>query len=168
MKSWTRSVVGVLFLLTAVSAVGAQDAPVVLEPIQPHPEGDAAIKKLRSPYCPGLMLEVCPTATAKVLRDTLQAMAHAGAPSDSIVAWMLAQYGEEYRAVPRARGSGLLAWIVPPLALVGGFVLVLMALKHFRSKEEESSLPPRSLSAEEESILAEALQELKATEEVPF
>lgn len=168
MKSWTRSVVGVFFLLAAVSAVGAQDAPSVLEPVQPHPEGDAAIKKLRSPYCPGLMLEVCPTATAKTLRDTLQAMAHAGAPADSIVAWMLAQYGEEYRAVPTAKGSGLLAWIVPPLALLVGLFLVLVTLRHLRSREGETPSPPKALSAEDESLLAEALQELKAAEEVPF
>jgi cytochrome c-type biogenesis protein CcmH len=168
MKLWINSLVGLFFLFGVTAAAGAQEAPGVLEPIQSHPEGDAAISRLRSPYCPGLMLEVCPTQQAKMLRDSLQALAHAGAPADSIIAWMLARHGEEYRAVPEARGSGLLAWLVPPLALLGGFFLVLLALKHFRSQEEKDPTPPQPISAEDESILAEALQDLKSAEEVPF
>lgn len=156
-----------LLLLSAVPA-GAQEVPRLDEPIQPHPEGDAAIHRLRSPYCPGLMLEVCPTIQAKLLRDTLQQMAHAGAPADSIVNWMLAGHGEEYRAVPLTRGSGLWAWLMPPLALVGGFILVVGVLRHLREREEIEPPPRTQLSEEDESILAEALLELKASEEVPF
>ncbi len=168
MKLRTNSVVGLFFFLSVISKAGAQDAPVVPEPIQPHPEGETAISRLRSPYCPGLMLEVCPTPQAKALRDTLQAMAHEGTQADSLVAWMLAQYGEEYRAVPETRGSGLLAWLVPPFALLGGLLAVLLALRHFKRGETESPSPASSLSEEDESILAEALRELKAAEEVPF
>jgi cytochrome c-type biogenesis protein CcmH len=168
MKLRTNSIVGLFFSILVVSNAGPQDAPPVLEPIQPHPEGETAISRLRSPYCPGLMLEVCPTPQAKALRDTLQAMAHGGRPADSLVAWMLAQYGEEYRAVPETRGSGLLAWLVPPLALLGGLFAVFLALRHFRTRDMKSPSPARSLSEEDESILAEALRELKAAEEVPF
>ncbi len=149
-------------------SVQAQGVPFLDQPIQAHPEGDAAISRLRSPYCPGLMLEVCPTPQAKELRDTLQILAHDGASSDSIVAWMLGQYGEEYRAVPQARGGGLLAWLMPPLALVAGLIGVIAALKHLRARKEEDSKPTRDLSPEEESVLAKALQEQKAAEEVPF
>jgi cytochrome c-type biogenesis protein CcmH/NrfF len=138
------------------------------EPIQPHPEGDAAIQKLRSPFCPGLMLEVCPSVPAKLLRDSLQTMAWGGASSDSIVSWMLATHGEEYRGVPLTRGSGLWAWLIPPLALLAGLVIVAVSLQHFRHRQEgaEPSITP--LSEEDETILAAALQELKASEEVPF
>ena len=168
MKHRSKSAVGLLLLLLGVSAAVAQEAPAPLGPVQSHPEGDAAISRLRSPYCPGLMLEVCPSLPAKMLRDSLQVMAHGGAPADSIVAWMLSRYGEEYRAVPEARGSGLLAWLVPPLALLGGLIAVLLALRHFRSGEGEDEGSRRSISEEDESILAEALRELKNAEEVPF
>jgi len=156
-----------LLLLPAIPA-GAQEKVRLDEPIQPHPEGIKAIDQLRSPYCPGMMLETCPSPQAKLLRDTLEMMAWSGAPSDTLVAWMLARYGDEYRAVPLARGDGLWAWIMPPLALLGGLVALGLALKHFRARQDASPPPARGLSEEDESILAEALEELKASEEVPF
>jgi len=154
-------------MMVAASA-GAQERPRLDEPVQPSPEGDAAISRLRSPFCPGLMLEVCPSPQAKLLRDTIQVMAGQGASADSLVAWMLANYGEEYRAVPRAQGSGLLAWAMPPLALVVGLGLVVLVLRHFRRQRESSSREAEPLSDEEKEKLDAAMEELKSAEEVPF
>jgi cytochrome c-type biogenesis protein CcmH/NrfF len=142
--------------------------PRLDEPIQPHPEGEEAISRLKSPYCPGLMLEVCSHPQSKILRDSLLAMAHAGEPADSIVAWMLASYGEEYRAVPRTRGGGLWAWAMPPMALIGGLLLVMILLRHFRTPNEAVTRPQVRLSEDDEAVLAAAMEELKASEEVPF
>jgi len=155
-------------LLAPAADLRGQDTPVPDEPVQAHPQGDAAISRLKSPFCPGLMLEVCAHPDSKLLRDTIQAMAQEGVPSDSLVAWMLGVYGEEYRAVPQARGGGLLAWIMPPLALVGGLLLVVLALRTFRARREVSPERTEPLSEEDEAVLENALEELKAAEEVPF
>jgi len=158
-----------LFLLVFPAfSLEAQVPPRMDEPVQAHPEGDAAIARLRSPFCPGLMLEVCPSPQAKLLRDSIQVMAQGGVPADSLVSWMLANFGEEYRAVPQTRGSGLWAWIMPPLALLGGLFSVVVALRHFRARKEPDPSVVKELSEEDESLLASALQELKAAEEVPF
>lgn len=155
-----------LFLL-AGPAVG-QEVPKLDEPVQPHPEGDAAIDRLRSPFCPGMMLETCPSPQAKLLRDSIQQMAWEGASADSLVGWMLANHGEEYRAVPQARGSGLWAWLMPPLALLGGVIIVALALQHFRGRGEGEDETPEALSSEDEEALREALEELRQSEEVTF
>jgi cytochrome c-type biogenesis protein CcmH/NrfF len=81
---------------------------------------------------------------------------------------MLANYGEQYRAVPQARGSGLWAWLMPPLALLGGLITVVLALRHIRARREDDPPGIREMSEEDESVLASALRELKAAEEVPF
>jgi cytochrome c-type biogenesis protein CcmH/NrfF len=159
--------VSLVVLLVAAPCLG-QETPGVEEPVQHHPEGDAAISQLKSPFCPGLMLEVCSHPDSKTLRDTIQIMAESGLSSDSLVSWMLANYGEQYRAVPEARGSGLLAWLMPPFALVAGLVIVVVALRHFRARRQEPVPQPRVLSTEEETVLAAALEEMKAAEEVPF
>jgi len=156
------------FLLFSVGQALGQEAQRLEEPVQHHPEGDAAIAQIRSPYCPGLMLEVCPTTQAKLLRDSIQMLAHSGLPADSLVNWMLANHGEEYRAVPQVWGSGLLAWIMPPLALLVGLILVLVALRHFRARRAAADSRAPTISQEEETVLAKALEELKAAEEVPF
>ena len=151
-----------------MSGIRGQEAPRLDEPIQAHPEGDAAIDRLKSPYCPGLMLEVCSHPQSKLLRDSLQAMANAGASSDSLVAWMLATYGVEYRAVPLTSGKGLWAWVMPPLGLLAGLLLVIVALRQLRARQVATPTPVRSLTEEDESVLAAAMKELKAAEEVPF
>ena len=168
MKLRGSSTVALVLLLLPVLQLRAQEGPRLDEPVQAHPEGDAAIDKLKSPFCPGLMLEVCAHPQSKLLRDTLQVMAHEGASSDSLVSWMLANYGEEYRAVPLTSGSGLFAWLMPPLALLGGLLAVVVALKHFRARREVGEPVSAPISEEDESRLAQALQELKAAEEIPF
>ncbi len=155
-----------------VGAIHAQERPRLDEPVQPHPEGNRAISQLLSPFCPGLMLEVCPSPQAKLLRDTIQRMAHQGLTSDSLVAWMLATYGEQYRAVPQAKGSGLWAWIMPPLLLVSGVALLVLVLRRFRERAlrgaGEGTGRDASLSPDEERELQEALEQLKISEERPF
>jgi len=163
-KSGFFAVALVLFVDLGV----AQQAPRLDEPVQPHPEGDAAIDRLRSPYCPGMMLEVCPSPQAKFLRDSIQAMAWTGATADSLVGWMLANHGEEFRAVPQARGSGLWAWLMPPFALLGGLIGVALALQHFRGRREVAPAGAVGLSKEDESILEAALKDLKDSEEAAF
>lgn len=163
-----KVVASLLFSVLLAASLGAQQAPRLDEPVQPHPEGDAAIGRLKSPFCPGLMLEVCPSPQAKLLRDSIQMMAQEGASADSLVGWMLANYGEEYRAVPQTRGGGLLAWVMPPLALLLGLGAVVLVLRHFRAQRMAVSPDAEPLSEEEEAKLKEALAELRAGEEVPF
>jgi cytochrome c-type biogenesis protein CcmH/NrfF len=168
MSNLRTRIITLVVLMGVVAPVQGQTRPVPDEPVQAHPQGDAAISRLKSPFCPGLMLEVCSHPDSKILRDTIQAMAQEGASADSLVAWMLGAYGEEYRAVPRAQGGGLLAWIVPPLVLAGGLLLVVLALRTFRARRETGPTDPEPLSEEDEAALKDALDELKAAEEVPF
>ncbi|NNM31815.1 MAG: hypothetical protein HKO53_02045 [Gemmatimonadetes bacterium] len=120
-----------------------------------NPEATEAIGKIRSPFCPGLMLEICPTAQAEALRDSIQAMAETGLTADSVVELVVAQYGEEYRAYPKRSGAGLVAWIVPPLALVLGLGAVILVLRHLR--EPESQTVHEGLSDQDEERIREAM-----------
>lgn len=126
---------------------------------------ETAEKRLRSPFCPGLMLEVCPTPDAAALRDTLAAWASTGVSADSLVAMVVAQYGEEYRGFPQTRGRGLLAWLVPPLMLLLGLAGVVVALRRLRGS---SSGPEAPVTDEETRRLEEALKELKDAEGTLF
>ena len=132
-----------------------------------HPEALEAIDRLKSPYCPGFMLEVCPSPQAAALRDTIEMMAEAGLRADSIVEWMLATHGEEWRALPPARGRSLIAWIVPPAAVVLGIALVVIVLRRVRRPREEGP-PADEVSAEESARLDAAIRELEAEEEPLF
>ena len=71
-----------------------------------HPEAAEAISKLRSPFCPGLMLEVCTSSQAEALRDSIHLAAGEGLDADSLVERMLGRLRRGIPCLPQARGSG--------------------------------------------------------------
>ncbi len=124
-------------------------------------EADRAIGHIKSPWCPGLMLEVCPSPQAEEFRQEIEAAAADGVVSDSIVDLMLAQIGEEWRAYPKATGQGLLAWLVPPVMLLLGLLAVAGVLRRMREKNPES-LP--DLTEEQERQVEDVLHRLEQAE----
>ena len=152
---------------TAAAAQAQYELPPGTEgALEWHPEALKAIDVLKSPYCPGFMLEVCPSPGGAALRDTIQTMAEDGLPTDSIVEQLIARYGEEWRALPKMSGEALLAWVVPPFALIVGVIGVVVGLKKMRRPREGPA--PAEVSDEERSRLDAALRELEAEEETLF
>ncbi len=160
----------------AAMVMAAQVQPLVAQvqggatggPLEPHPVADEAISRLKSPYCPGQMLEVCTSYTGALLRDSIQAMAREGWTTDELVDWVLANHGEEYLAYPDASGAGLLAWLVPPAAILLGILAVVTALRYMRRGAPPEDTASIELSAEEEERLREAMKEMDAAEEPAF
>jgi cytochrome c-type biogenesis protein CcmH/NrfF len=125
-----------------------------------------AISQLRSPYCPGLMLEVCPSAQAELLRDSIRAMAAAGVGTKEIVEDVLARHGEEWRAVPKKSGVGLWAWIATPAVLLLGVLLVAVRLRTMRGGAALAPEPAAdALSGDDRARLAAAMAEYEGGEE---
>lgn len=146
---------------------GTQASGQARGPYVRHPEAVKAIDRLKSPYCPG-MLEVCSSGGGAALRDSIEMLADDGWAADSIVAWVLANHGEDLLALPPMRGKALVAWVVPPLAVLMGLGLVILALQRMRRSRPSRAALEHDLSPEDEEQLREALRELEAEEEVPF
>ena len=72
---------------------------------------------------------------------------------------MVARFGEEYRGFPKASGAGLMAWLGPPIALLLGLALVLVALR--RMKAPPGLDAPGAVSEEDRERLDEALAALE-------
>lgn len=157
--------VPMLFLLHAPLA--AQRAPETGEALSVHPEAREAIDGLKSPYCPGMMLEVCPSPGGAMLRDSIQERAERGMEADAIIQGILDEYGEEWRAEPQASGTGLWAWLVPPVVLLGGLGMVglLLARRRAASAAHEGE---EEVQPEDEERLREALKRLDEEEEPVF
>lgn len=153
-----RASISIALLLIVVSApLSAQNEGLTPAQIE---EAQTAISELRSPYCPGFMLEVCPSPQAEALRDSLYQFAATGMTSDELVEWMVASHGEEWRGLPRRSGAGLFAWILPPVVLVLGILGFLLWLRSNRNPagpDLEADGP--QISDEEREKLALALQD---------
>ena len=164
----TRRMTRVL-LATAVTAAWPSAAAPVLGRQLPTPGAEAeararqAIDRLWSPYCPGLMLEVCTSTQGEALRDSIHDQAEAGLSADSIVEFWVARHGEEYRALPRFGGVGRAAWLMPPLAIGAGLCAFLLFTDSRRRRRSEAS-PPFEPTSDQEADLAQALAELDEAE----
>jgi cytochrome c-type biogenesis protein CcmH len=165
-----------LTVAAIVPAAGAQVAPEVPGTVFEGSAAEAtpeqretarrAISRVRSPYCPGLMLEVCPSPEAAALRDSMRVLGAAGYEADEIEEWMIARHGEEWRGLPRRQGFGVWAWLLPPIALVGGAGVVVWKIRRLRGRDED--LGPADdpeddsgLSSEDEERLAAAMAEME-------
>ena len=126
-----------------------------------------AIDQLRSPYCP-TMLAVCSSGAGAALRDSITRLADEGWTTEELVEWVVANHGEEYRALPKAEGRSLVAWVVPPLGVLVGLALVLLALRHLKGKQVQVAPLEGELTEEEEARLRQAMKEMDREEEATF
>jgi cytochrome c-type biogenesis protein CcmH/NrfF len=156
---------GVLAML-AMLVVAAASVAAQVPAEEAQQTADAAIARLRSPYCPGLMLEVCPSSQAEMLRDSIRTAAAQGQSAEQIVDDVLARHGEEWRAVPKRSGVGLLAWLILPMSLVVGGLVLWGRIKVMRSQGPAlAAVADAPVSAEERARLDEALREFERAEE---
>ena len=144
---------------------------------EPHPEGEEAISRLYSPFCPGFMLKVCTATQSAVLRDSIHALAYEGWSSQELVEWMIGNHGEAYRAVPETSGWGALAWLLPPLALLSGALLVVAAVRRFRPLSgvrgegeggTDAEFADDIITPQEEARLLSAIREIELSEDPSF
>ncbi len=107
---------GLLLAGVALSCV-ASAAPAIAAPDEVA--SDVA-DEVMSPFCPGLTLHDCPSDAAMQLRERIARWAEQGETKPEILDRLEAEFGPTIRAVPPGRGSGLLAWLLPALALLAG------------------------------------------------
>jgi cytochrome c-type biogenesis protein CcmH/NrfF len=101
---------------------------------------DHILAEIMSPYCPGRLLRDCPSGQALQLKE-------------KILEDLIATFGEEVRAAPRARGFGLVAWLAPSAFLFFGLILTVLWLKNRSLSRGEEPVAP-SLDAEAEERLS--------------
>lgn len=158
---------GRTLLLAAVAAAALRAAaPVSAQDRTPRSEAVAqeAISQIRSPYCPGLMLEVCPSQQADFLRDSIRTMAAEGMPAQAIVERVIAAHGEQFRGLPKRSGVALWAWVMPPFVLVLGLAIVAFRIAEMRRKRAGVAEPEPVLSDAERARLDAELRAFDRTE----
>ncbi len=91
---------------------------------QVEQEASELFNKVMSPFCPGRTIANCPSPQAAELQVTIKEKLSEGDSPEQIEAELYATFGDDIRAIPRARGFNLLAWVVPGLFFVLGVFMV--------------------------------------------
>jgi cytochrome c-type biogenesis protein CcmH len=97
---------------------------------------------LMSPFCPGRSLSDCPSPNAAELRQWIIDQEKAGVPRTAVEEQLFARWGDQLRQAPRADGVGVLAYVIPAVALVAGAAIVFVFLRR-----QARAAPPRPAPA---------------------
>jgi cytochrome c-type biogenesis protein CcmH len=147
--------------LVAVAAI----ALVVASGARPPPAEVArdVSSNVMSPFCPGLTLHDCPSDAAVALRGRIEGWARAGMSEDRIMERLQSEYGSEIRAAPEGRGAGMLAWLLPGVALLAGSAVAWTAARRWaRNRASDSTETAERLSESERMRLDAELAALRA------
>ncbi|MBU2602763.1 MAG: cytochrome c-type biogenesis protein CcmH [Actinobacteria bacterium] len=122
---------GVIASLALVLSLGAA-SPVSAAGLTPQQESLASDLdgKLISPCCWTQTIAVHDSEAAEQLKAQVRLLVAQGMGEDEVLDTIVAQYGEEILAAPRASGFNLLAYALPTLLIaLGVVVIVLLALR---------------------------------------
>ena len=121
--------------------------------------------KVMSPYCPGVTLHDCPSQKALDLRDDIESYARDGMTEAEIMNRLEADFGPAIRAEPSSDGAGILAWILPSIALLIGVGLAWTLVRRWLGRtprtEAAESQPMITVSGDERKRLDAELRELR-------
>jgi cytochrome c-type biogenesis protein CcmH len=88
--------------------------------------------QLYCPVCENIPLDVCPTQACFQWRETIRAKLAAGWTDQQILDYFVAQYGERVLAKPSTNGLNLLVWVIPPVLLLAGSLVLWRFLSTVR------------------------------------
>lgn len=129
----------------------------------PQDVANSVAKEVMSPYCDAVTLHDCASGAAQELRAQILEWAEAGWSKERIINHLTSddQWGEVIRAAPPPEGTGLLAWVLPGLAVGAGLVTVAFLLRRWSRDKRSTPLPP-PVSAAERSRLDQELARLRS------
>jgi cytochrome c-type biogenesis protein CcmH len=161
-------------LLLVVPAAGSQDAPA------DSPEMDARTARvadqLRCPVCRSQSVLESSSTLAREMKAEIRRRLAEGQTPEEVKAYFVSRYGEWVLLRPEPRGLNLVVYVLPPLLLVGGGLLVWALLRRWSPRggsdggsadpgpagpapTDAGAVPGDGLSEEEERRLEEAMRE---------
>lgn len=118
---------GALLAITVLAAT-ARAAPNIEEQVR-----DIA-RELRCPVCQGGSVAESTAALAEEMRGVIRAKLEAGETPEAIKAYFVSKYGDWILLEPPRRGTGLLVWAIPVLAVLGGAAYLASVMRRWRSE----------------------------------
>jgi cytochrome c-type biogenesis protein CcmH len=150
-----------LLALVAVAPAYAQGTPPVTDD-----DVNRVAKGLYCPICENIPLDVCPTQACIQWRATIREKLELGWSEQTIRDYFAQQYGERVLAQPSTRGLNILIWVIPPIGIVLGALLLWYFLRQMRkpalaTAQGEPVAPTSDAIAEEDELTRQLEDELR-------
>jgi cytochrome c-type biogenesis protein CcmH len=130
--------IAALFLSMALLQIKVPDAAQFVGAPQGTPLTGAQLERrtmeisseLRCPVCQGLAIGDSPSQMAANMKAQVRELLERGYTEEQILSYFEKSYGQFVLLKPKFQGVNALVWILPLLALAGGFVLVVTKAKN--------------------------------------
>lgn len=158
-RSWIVSLLLATLALLLVSRVSAQEAtpeaPITDDQV------NAIAKQMYCPVCENTPLDVCPTQACIEWRELIREMLAEGKTEAQIKQYFVDRFGDRVLAAPPARGLNWLVYVIPPVAILGGVLMLYSALRAWRrtSPAEGASIGDAQPGASADDEYARRLEE---------
>jgi len=127
-----RRLVAALFGVTlAISPVRGQAAPPAPADSALEARTSAVASQLRCPVCQGLSIQDSPSELAQSMRAVVRDQLAAGKSPDEVKAYYVSKYGEWILLAPKPSGFNLLAYLLPVVVVLGGGLLIALAVRRW-------------------------------------
>lgn len=145
-------VIILIVLFAPVSASAQEDQPT-------DDEVNAIAKKLYCPVCENTPLDVCATDACIDWRDEIRMRLAEGWNEEQIIQYFVDQHGAQVLPEPPAEGFNLVVYVLPPLVLLVGAVILVRALQGWRTPvvTEAAELPDK----EQDEYMSRMEEELR-------
>jgi cytochrome c-type biogenesis protein CcmH len=150
----------IIFFLFPLYTIEAQ------EPTPSDDEVNAIAKQLYCPVCENIPLDVCPTQACEQWRGTIREKLALGWDEDQIKEYFVAQYGDRVLATPPARGLNWLVYVLPPLVILAGAVVLFRLFRSWSTKiDVEEHTPELEHDLSHDPYVAQLEEELRRREQ---
>lgn len=127
----------------------------------PEDVANEIAREIMSPYCPGITLHDCPSAPAMEMREKIAGWAEEGWSKQEILSHLETQWGDVIRATPPTEGAGLLAWVLPGVAILCGAVAVFVVGRAW-SRRRATEPAPAPVSSVDRARLEKEIAEMRS------
>lgn len=101
-------------------------------------------RQLRCPVCQGLSIQDSPSELSQSMRSVVRDQLAAGKTPDEVKSYFVSKYGEWILLAPEAHGFNLVAYALPVLVVIGGCLLIAIAVKRWTTPATDAASPDQT------------------------
>ena len=103
-------------------------------------EVNAVAHQLYCPVCQNTPLDVCPTEACRDWREQIRGMLAEGKTEDEILQYFVDQFGDRVLSAPPVTTKfNYIIYIVPPLIILAGAIILFRSLKEWTTPKDAST-----------------------------